>query len=344
MTTAVKLSRKTTNKNEGEGTVAKVRESQSAMKNVEEMSTDANASRRSLPVAQIIEQNAEEDLANLFAPMAPKSKKTKAKKKFLSSGLGGKVSLAMKEEEVIRGIAATTSSSSSKKSSAQMQSQTKKSEYQAFVDYYSMEYQEYEQMPDKAFEKLRRNLSLEQKHRPMLTYMVSLGFKEKDLEKLMLQSEEQLFSKPVSKIISRVEYLKSELGLEGTSLVKIVSKDPQILLQRNRHSIPRCRYLTHLGLDTQELASVLSKQPSILHLSVQNSLKPRVDYFRHELGIASGRFGESHHEKPGGVDVLGGGSNRTESGILEGFGDIARKRRQVDSSPPANVAIFLRWD
>ena len=287
MTTAVKLSRKTTNKNEGEGTVAKVRESQSAMKSVEKMSTDANASRRSLPVAQIIEKNAEEDLANLFAPMAPKSKKTKAKKKFLSSGLGGKVSLAMKEEEVIRGIAATTSSSSSKKSSAQMQSQTKKSEYQAFVDYYSMEYQEYEQMPDKAFEKLRRNLSLEQKHRPMLTYMVSLGFKEKDLEKLMLQSEEQLFSKPVSKIISRVEYLKSELGLEGTSLVKIVSKDPQILLQRNRHSIPRCRYLTHLGLDTQELASVLSKQPSILHLSVQNSLKPRVDYFRHELGIAS---------------------------------------------------------
>ena len=29
------------------------------------------------------------------------------------------------------------------------------------------------------------------------------------------------------------------------------------------------------------------KQPSILHLSVQNSLKPRVNYFRHELGIAS---------------------------------------------------------
>ena len=285
MTTAVKLSRKTTNKNEGEGTVAKVRESQSAMKSVEEMSTDANASRRSLPVAQIIEKNAEEDLANLFAPMAPKSKKTKAKKKFLSSGLGGKVSLAMEEQEAKRGIAATTSSSSSKKSSAQMQSQTKKSEYQAFVDYYSMEYQEYEQMPDKAFEKLRRNLSLEQKHRPMLTYMVSLGFKEKDLEKLMLQSEEQLFSKPVSKIISRVEYLKSELGLEGTSLVKIVSKDPQILLQRNRHSIPRCRYLTHLGLDTQELASVLSKQPSILHLSVQNSLKPRVEFLK-DLGIS----------------------------------------------------------
>ena len=285
-TTALRRKKFTANggKNEGEGIVAKVNKRRSEVKNVEEIATDANSSVF-LPVAQIIETNKpEEDLANLFAPMAPKLKKTKAKKK-LGSG-GGKVSLAVKEamEEAKRGLA---SASSSKKSSAPSQNQPKKSEYQAFVDYYSMEYQEYEQMPDKAFEKLRRNLSLEQKHRPMLTYMVSLGFKEKDLEKLLLQSEDQLFSKPVSKIISRVEYLKSELGLEGTSLVKIVSKDPQILLQRNRHSIPRCRYLTHLGLDTQALASVLSKQPSILHLSVQNSLKPRVDYFRHELGIAS---------------------------------------------------------
>ena len=105
MTTAVKqnLTGKTANKNEGEGTVAKVRESQSEMKNVEEMSTDAKASMMRLPVAQIIEKNAEEDLANLFAPMAPKSKKTKAKKKFLGSGLGGKVSLTMKEEEAKRG-------------------------------------------------------------------------------------------------------------------------------------------------------------------------------------------------------------------------------------------------
>jgi len=285
-TTALRRKKFTANggKNEGEGIVAKVNKRRSEVKNVEESATDANSSVF-LPVAQIIETNKpEEDLANLFAPMAPKLKKTKAKKNLGSSG--GKVSLAVKEamEEAKRGLA---SASSSKKSSASSQSQPKKSEYQAFVDYYSMEYQEYEQMPDKAFEKLRRKLSLEQKHRPMLTYMVSLGFKEKDLEKLLLQSEDQLFSKPVSKIISRVEYLKSELGLEGTSLVKIVSKDPQILLQRNRHSIPRCRYLTHLGLDTQALASVLSKQPSILHLSVQNSLKPRVDYFRHELGIAS---------------------------------------------------------
>jgi len=278
------LTRKNTNETEETLGGAKANDGRRETNGAKEMSTNANLTL-CLPVAQTMETNAEEDLANLFAPIAPKSKKTKARKKLAS---GNKVSLAVKEamKEAKRGV---TASSSSKKSSSSShaQSQPKKSEYQAFVDYYSMEYQEYEQMPDKAFEKLRRKLSLEQRHRPMLTYMVSLGFKEKDLEKLLVQSEDQLFSKPVSKIISRVEYLKSELGLEGTSLVKIVSKDPQILLQRNRHSIPRCRYLTHLGLDTQALASVLSKQPSILHLSVQNSLKPRVNYFRHELGIAS---------------------------------------------------------
>ena len=278
------LTRKNTNETEETLGGAKANDGRRETNGAKEMSTNANLTL-CLPVAQTMETNAEEDLANLFAPMAPKSKKTKARKKLAS---GNKVSLAVKEamKEAKRGVTASRSSKKSS-SSSHAQSQPKKSEYQAFVDYYSMEYQEYEQMPDKAFEKLRRKLSLEQRHRPMLTYMVSLGFKEKDLEKLLVQSEDQLFSKPVSKIISRVEYLKSELGLEGTSLVKIVSKDPQILLQRNRHSIPRCRYLTHLGLDTQALASVLSKQPSILHLSVQNSLKPRVNYFRHELGIAS---------------------------------------------------------
>ena len=279
------LTRKNTNETEETLGGAKANDGRRETNGAKEMSTNANLTL-CLPVAQTMETNAEEDLANLFAPMAPKSKKTKARKKLAS---GNKVSLAVKEamKEAKRGVTASSSSSKKPSSSSHAQSQPKKSEYQAFVDYYSMEYQEYEQMPDKAFEKLRRKLSLEQKHRPMLTYMVSLGFKEKDLEKLLVQSEDQLFSKPVSKIISRVEYLKSELGLEGTSLVRIVSKDPQILLQRNRHSIPRCRYLTHLGLDTQALASVLSKQPSILHLSVQNSLKPRVNYFRHELGIAS---------------------------------------------------------
>jgi len=235
----------------------------------------------------MIETVGEEDLANLFAPMVVQGmmrKKTKAK---ATTKQLKPISMAIKQAKEINENKTTKTKTSAMSTTTTTTTTTKKSEYQAFVDYYSMEYQEYEQMPDKAFEKMRKNLSLDLKHRPMLTYMVSLGFKEKDLEKLLLQSEDQLFSKPVSKIITRVDYLKSELGLEGTSLVKIVSKDPQILLQRNRHSIPRCRYLTHLGLDSQALASVLSKQPSILHLSIQNSLKPRVDYLRHELGIAS---------------------------------------------------------
>ena len=245
-------------------------------------------------------------------------------------------------KEAKRGVTASSSSSKKPSSSSHAQSQPKKSEYQAFVDYYSMEYQEYEQMPDKAFEKLRRKLSLEQKHRPMLTYMVSLGFKEKDLEKLLVQSEDQLFSKPVSKIISRVEYLKSELGLEGTSLVRIVSKDPQILLQRNRHSIPRCRYLTHLGLDTQALASVLSKQLD-LHLSVQNSLKPRVNYFRHELGIASEDLVKVITRNPAVLTFSVEDQIAPRVEFLKNLG-ISHENRQIDPSPPANVAIFLRWD
>ena len=65
-----------------------------------------------------------------------------------------------------------------------------------------------------------------------------------------------------------------------------MNKDPRILLQRNRHSIPRCRYLTKIGVPQEKLADILGKQPSILHLSVQKGLMARVQYFK-DVGVAA---------------------------------------------------------
>ena len=56
------------------------------------------------------------------------------------------------------------------------------------------------------------------------------------------------------------------------------------MLQRNRHSIPRCRYLTELGIPPEKLPSMLRKQPQILQFS-QKGLMPRVAYFKKELLI-----------------------------------------------------------
>ena len=159
-----------------------------------------------------------------------------------------------------------------------------KPQWDSFVDWKMMEHQDYADLPDDQFEKLSEKLHIKEKWRPMVSYLVSLGLTTKELEKCLVNCEE-IFKRPVAKVMTRVEYLQNELGFEGDELRKLIRKEPAILLQRNRHSIPRCRYLTELGIPSEKLPSMLRKQPQILHLSVQKGLMPRVAYFKKELLI-----------------------------------------------------------
>jgi len=159
-----------------------------------------------------------------------------------------------------------------------------KPQWDSFVDWKMMEHQDYADLPDDQFEKLSEKLHIKEKWRPMVSYLVSLGLTTKELEKCLVNCEE-IFKRPVAKVMTRVEYLQNELGFEGDELRKLIHKEPAILLQRNRHSIPRCRYLTELGIPSEKLPSMLRKQPQILHLSVQKGLMPRVAYFKKELLI-----------------------------------------------------------
>ena len=159
-----------------------------------------------------------------------------------------------------------------------------KPQWDSFVDWKMMEHQDYETIPDAAFEKLSEKLHIKEKWRPMTSYLVSLGLTTRELEKCLVNCEE-IFKRPVAKVMTRVEYLQNELGFEGAELTKLIHKEPAILLQRNRHTAPRCRYLTELGVPAERLPTMLRKQPQILHLSVEKGLKPRVAYFKNELLI-----------------------------------------------------------
>ena len=159
-----------------------------------------------------------------------------------------------------------------------------KHQWDSFVDWKMMEHQDYETIPDAAFEKLSEKLHIKEKWRPMTSYLVSLGLTTKELEKCLVNCEE-IFKRPVAKVMTRVEYLQNELGFEGAELKKLIYKEPAVLLQRNRHTVPRCRYLTELGVPAERLPTMLRKQPQILHLSVEKGLKPRVAYFKNELLI-----------------------------------------------------------
>ena len=157
-------------------------------------------------------------------------------------------------------------------------------DWDSFVDWKVMEHQDYETMPDDQFERLSKKLHIEERWRTAVSYLMSIGLHTKELEKVLINCEE-LFRRPVAKIVTRVDYLQSELGFDGTELCKLIDKEPKILLQRNRHSVPRCRYLRQLGIPAESLPTIIRKQPQILQLSVSRGLGPRVDFLKRELRI-----------------------------------------------------------
>ena len=202
-----------------------------------------------------------------------------------SSGSCGKSEvIKTKATPPLKKVAAVKKPSPKRQVPAPTGSGAHKHQWDSFVDWKMMEHQDYETIPDSEFEKLSEKLHIKEKWRPMVSYLVSLGLTTKELEKCLVNCEE-IFKRPVAKIMTRVEYLQNELGFEGAELIKLIHKEPKILLQRNRHSIPRCRYLTDLGISSEKLPSMLRKQPQILHLSVNKGLMPRVSYFKNELLI-----------------------------------------------------------
>ena len=243
------------------------------------------------------------DAASAAAVLGTPSTSPKAPPKKNSSSGGGVVKRA-------KAASKTTKTTTRKKSTPSSQphvhhahvpaptgSGAHKDDWNSFVDWKMMEHQDYQTIPDDQFEELSTKLHIKKKWRPMVSYLVSLGLTTKELEKVLVNCEE-LFKRPVAKILTRVEYLQNELGFEGADLRKLIIKEPKILLQRNRHSIPRCRYLTEVGVPPEKLCNMLRKQPQILHLSVEKGLKPRVAYFKNELLIANDEIAKLIERNP----------------------------------------------
>ena len=159
-----------------------------------------------------------------------------------------------------------------------------KPQWDSFVDWKMMEHQDYADLPGRSVREVIGKAAHQGEvaadgELPRLPRADDEGAREVPGEL------REIFKRPVAKVMTRVEYLQNELGFEGDELRKLIHKEPAILLQRNRHSIPRCRYLTELGIPSEKLPSMLRKQPQILHLSVQKGLMPRVAYFKKELLI-----------------------------------------------------------
>lgn len=166
----------------------------------------------------------------------------------------------------------------------------KKRKWEAETDWLLMGVQN-EAIEDRVFDALVEKHKLEQRCRPLVSYLYQLGFRDAEFAKL-IDARVEVLSLTVATAKSRVLYLSS-LGIQPQDLVKIIAKHPRVLEYRTERTMkPRVEYLREICVEEQDLAKVITRAPVLLELSVNKTLRPRAQYLTQEVGIPEDAIGK----------------------------------------------------
>ena len=221
-------------------------------------------------------------------------------------------------------------------------------DWKAVVDWQLMGH-EHVSMPDAEFAELcTRVKGLQDKWRPMVSYLHSLGLRERELTRLV-QKESQIFVGNVGRARSRVAFLQSSLAVTQAELVRILEVAPRVLFLRVERTLAkRLAFLESLDIPREKLGHVVSRMPTLLYTTV-DTLEPRVQYLDFVLKMTRAEVGRMVLRHP---NVLTCNEGMLESRLLFlftlGLGDEQIKR-MVMSHPqllqyaPDNMAPRVTW-
>lgn len=98
-------------------------------------------------------------------------------------------------------------------------------------------------------------------------------------------------------------YLSELLQMSSEQFVKMASKRPRIIMMDSNSLEQFCNYfLETLPLEPFHVAKMITRQPSLLDLSCESNLKPKLEFFLSEIGISRDGFAKRVKQQP---NVLG---------------------------------------
>jgi mTERF domain-containing protein len=221
-------------------------------------------------------------------------------------------------------------------------------DWKAVVDWQLMGH-EHVSMPDAEFAALcTRVKGLQDKWRPMVSYLYSLGLRERELTRLVAK-ESQIFVGNVGRARSRVAFLQSSFAMTQAELVRILEVAPRVLFLRVERTLAkRLAFLESLAIPREKLGHVVSRMPTLLYTTV-DTLEPRVQYLDFVLKMTRAEVGRMVLRHP---NVLTCNEGMLESRLLFlftlGLGD-EQVKRMVMSHPqllqytPDNMAPRVTW-
>lgn len=136
------------------------------------------------------------------------------------------------------------------------------------------------------------NYNLENHIQPITRYFLSLDFSPYEFSRMLLRFP-RLLTYSLAKIKHVVGYLRFELGLEANDVRRVLYQAPQVLSLTTDNLQQKVDFLLEasepgadreLSSSTRILRKLIVGMPPLLHLSVENNLKPKVKYLQKKLG------------------------------------------------------------
>ena len=136
------------------------------------------------------------------------------------------------------------------------------------------------------------NYDLENHILPITRYFLSLDINSSEVSSMLLKFP-RLVTNSLSKIKYVVGYLRFELGLDADGVRRILYQAPQVLSLSTNNLESKVEYLFQVVApgaqrgdeeSTKALSRLIVGMPSLLYLSIEKNMKPKVEYLRSRLG------------------------------------------------------------
>ncbi|KAL3943957.1 MAG: hypothetical protein SGBAC_001991 [Bacillariaceae sp.] len=136
------------------------------------------------------------------------------------------------------------------------------------------------------------NYNLENHVQPVTRQFLSFDFSAYEFSRMLLRFP-RLMTYSVAKIKRAVGYLRFALGLEASDVRRVLHQAPQVVSLTIENLQQKVDYLTEVAepevragdpSSIRAIRKLIVGMPSLLHLSIENNLKPKVEFLHAELG------------------------------------------------------------
>ncbi|XP_031284289.1 transcription termination factor MTERF5, chloroplastic-like isoform X3 [Pistacia vera] len=125
--------------------------------------------------------------------------------------------------------------------------------------------------------------SLEGKIKPLVEFLLDLGVPKSDIPKILIQRP-SLCSVSLSENLIPTMMFLEDLGVDKDQWAKVIYRFPGLLTHSRQKFQAIVDFLYELGLSSESIGKILTRWPKIVGYSVEENLRPTVEYFR-SLGV-----------------------------------------------------------